>query len=94
MRPKRSACPGATARDANTDEVTGLKRKNGDLKQAVAELGLRNDWLKTQNIEHTRSAPYHPQNQGKTERYHRSMKNVVKLEHFYYPWEREKAIAE
>tara|TARA_R110002073_G_scaffold253083_4_gene415821 strand:- start:6140 stop:6316 length:177 start_codon:yes stop_codon:yes gene_type:complete len=37
---------GATARDANTDEVTGLKRKNGDLKQAVAELGLRNDGSK------------------------------------------------
>ena len=30
----------------NTDEVTGLKRENSDLKQAVAELYLRNDWLK------------------------------------------------
>ena len=94
LEAEKKRLSGATVRDANTDEVTGLKRKNGDLKKAVAELGLRNDWLKTQNIEHTRSAPYHPQNQGKTERYHRSMKNVVKLEHFYYPWEREKAIAE
>jgi hypothetical protein len=51
-------------------------------------------WLKTQDIEHTRGAPYHPQTQGKIERYHRSMKNVVKLEHYYYPWELEKAIAE
>ena len=32
--------------------------------------------------------------QGKIERYHRSMKNVVKLENYYYPWELEKAIAE
>jgi transposase InsO family protein len=31
-------------------------------------------------MEHTRGAPYHPQTQGKIERYHRSMKNVVKLE--------------
>ena len=37
-------------------------------------------------------APYHPMTQGKIERYHRSMKNVVKLEHYYYPWELEQAI--
>ena len=30
--------------------------------------------------------------QGKIERYHRSMKNVVKLEHYYYPWDLERAI--
>ena len=29
---------------------------------------------------HTRGRPYHRQTQGKIERYHRSMKNVVKLE--------------
>ena len=37
---------GDTSREANTDEVAGLKRENKDLKQAVAELYLRNDWLK------------------------------------------------
>ena len=37
---------GDTVREANTDEVSGLKRENGDLKQAVAELYLRSDWLK------------------------------------------------
>ena len=37
---------GDTAREANTDEVSGLKSENKDLKQAVAELYLRNDWLK------------------------------------------------
>ena len=50
-------------------------------------------WLRKQSIEHTRGAPYHPMTQGKIERYHRSMKNVVKLENYYYPWELEKAIA-
>jgi len=51
-------------------------------------------WLKSQDIEHTRGAPYHPQTQGKIERYHRSMKNVAKLENDYYPWQLEKAIAD
>ncbi len=30
--------------------------------------------------------------QGKIERYHRSMKNVVKLQNYYYPWELDQAI--
>ncbi len=30
--------------------------------------------------------------QGKIERYHRSMKNVVKLQTFYFPWELEHTI--
>ena len=34
-----------------------------------------------------------PPVQGKIERYHRSVKNVVKLEHYYFPWELEKAIS-
>jgi hypothetical protein len=29
--------------------------------------------------------------QGKIERYHRSMKNVVKLDMYYSPWELERA---
>ena len=45
-------------------------------------------------IEHTRSAPYHPMTQGKIERYRRSMKNVVKLENYYYPLELAKAITD
>ena len=30
--------------------------------------------------------------QGKIERYHLSMKNVVKLQNFYFPWELEQTI--
>ena len=37
---------GDTTREANTSEVGDIKRENGDLKQAVAELYLRNEWLK------------------------------------------------
>ncbi len=50
------------------------------------------DYLGKHQLQHTRGAPYHPMTQGKIERYHRSMKNVVKLEHYYYPWELEQAI--
>ena len=39
--------------------------------------GELKDWLKKQDMEHTRGAPYHPHTQGKIERYHRSMKNVT-----------------
>jgi putative transposase len=30
--------------------------------------------------------------QGKIERFHRSMKNVIKLRNYYYPWELEQTI--
>jgi putative transposase len=51
------------------------------------------DYLATHGLTHTRGAPYHPMTQGKIERYHRSMKNVVKLEHYRSPWELERAVA-
>jgi transposase InsO family protein len=39
-------------------------------------------------------APMHPQTQGKIERYHRSIKAVVKLQHYYCPQELETAIGQ
>ena len=38
-------------------------------------------------IKQVHGKPMHPQTQGKIERYHRTMKNVVKLNHFYHPEE-------
>ena len=55
--------------------------------------GELREYLEHQGMRHTRGAPYHPQTQGKIERYHRSMKNVVKLQHYYFPWELEREIA-
>lgn len=52
------------------------------------------DFLGQYHIRHVHSAPYHPMTQGKIERYHRSMKNVVNLQVFYYPWLLEQAITE
>jgi putative transposase len=50
------------------------------------------DYLQTKQIAHIRGRPLHPQTQGKIERYHRSMKNVVKLENYYYPEELNAAL--
>ena len=51
------------------------------------------DYLDTHGLTHTRGVPYHPMTQGKIERYHRSMKNVVKLEKYFSPWQLERALA-
>ncbi|GAB2607572.1 IS3 family transposase [Spirosoma areae] len=52
------------------------------------------DYLKGEGIIHVRCAPFHPMTQGKIERYHRSMKNLVLLEHYYSPDELSKRIGE
>jgi len=49
-------------------------------------------FLKRKDIKHIRGAPYHPQTQGKIERWHRSMKNVVKLLNYYSPSQLAEAI--
>ena len=51
-------------------------------------------FLKERRIDHIYGAPYHPMTQGKIERWHRSMKNVIKLQNYYSPYELERAIAE
>ena len=40
-------------------------------------------WLDRQEMEHVRGAPYHPQTQGKIERWHQTLKNRILLEHYY-----------
>ena len=51
-------------------------------------------FLDEKDIKHIRGRPNHPQTQGKIERYHRTMKNVIKLHHYFYPEELEQAIQE
>lgn len=50
-------------------------------------------YLDRKGMSHTRGAPYHPMTQGKIERFHRSMKNEVKLQHYYFPEELEMEVA-
>lgn len=49
-------------------------------------------FLKRKDIKHIRGAPYHPMTQGKIERYHRSLKNIIKLQHYYSPSQLVEAI--
>lgn len=52
------------------------------------------DFLKNKGIRPINGKPCHPQTQGKIERYHRTMKNVVKLDNYYTPDELSHAIAD
>lgn len=47
------------------------------------------EYLSERDISHVRGRPYHPMTQGKIERYHRTMKNIIKLQNYYFPWELE-----
>ncbi len=67
--------------------------KAADLIESPAYIPLQAAYLEEHGLGHTRGRPYHPMTQGKIERYHRSMKNVVRLENHYSPWELERAIA-
>lgn len=49
-------------------------------------------FLKDKGITPVHGRTRHPQTQGKIERYHRSMKNVVKLDHYYCPEELKGAL--
>ena len=48
------------------------------------------DWLTDNTIPHTRGTPYHPQTQGKIERWHRTLKDRILLEHHYRPGDLER----
>ena len=50
-------------------------------------------YLEEEGLGHTRGKPYHPMTQGKIERYHRSIKNILLLENYYSPEELEYYIA-
>jgi len=51
-------------------------------------------YLEDNKISHIRTKPFHPMTQGKIERYHRSMKNIILLDHYYSPSELESRVGE
>ena len=51
------------------------------------------EWLTDRGISHIRGAPFHPQTQGKIERWHQTLKNRILLENYYLPGDLEAQIA-
>ena len=43
------------------------------------------EWLNDNGMDHVRGAPYHPQTQGKIERWHQTLKNRILLENYFLP---------
>ena len=43
------------------------------------------EWLEGNGMDHVRGAPYHPQTQGKIERWHQTLKNQILLENYFLP---------
>ena len=50
------------------------------------------EWLKDKGMKHSRGAPYHPQTQGKIERWHQTLKNRILLENYFLPGDLEAQI--
>ena len=50
-------------------------------------------WLDGKGMQHVRGAPYHPQTQGKIERWHQTLKNRILLENYYLPDDLERQVA-
>jgi len=70
-------------------QITGLTRNQ--MPRLLSDNGscyISNefkDFLTSKGIKQLNGKPCHPQTQGKIERYHRSMKNVVKLDVYFAP---------
>jgi len=50
------------------------------------------EYLEDKGMMHTRGAPYHPQTQGKIERWHQTLKNRILLENYFLPGDLERQI--
>lgn len=47
------------------------------------------EYLSDKGMKHSRGAPYHPQTQGKIERWHQTLKNRILLENYFLPGDLE-----
>lgn len=73
---------------------------NGNMPKLLSDNGagftanILSDYLRMHGIKHVFGKPYHPQTQGKIERFHRSIKEKVCLLVYCSPEELEKALEE
>jgi transposase InsO family protein len=99
----RDLCSNMTSNDAKPSvnkalEFTGISKENApkllsDNGSCYISEEFKN-FLKGKGIKAINGKPMHPQTQGKIERYHRTMKNVIKLDNYYSPQDLLKAIDE
>src|ERR1019366_8801654 len=97
-------CTGMTAQDVTDTLDLALQQSGlalGDIKHRPRLLSDNGpcyvasdlaDYLHGQKMTHTRGRPYHPMTQGKIERWHRSLKSSITLEHYYLPGDLKAAI--
>ena len=98
-------CTSMTSRDVSETLTLALEKTGFDSVKVRHRPRLLSDngpsyvsselaeWLQERGIEHTRGRPYHPQTQGKIERWHRSLKNKVLLENYYLPGDLKARVA-
>ena len=96
----------ATMRTSDVTETIELALKASGCDQAIVQHKPRLlsdngscyisadlvEWMEKQKMEHIRGAPFHPQTQGKIERWHQTMKNRILLENYYLPGDLEQQI--
>ena len=72
-------------------ELSSVPRLLSDNGSCYISKDLK-DYLNDIEMDHVRGAPTHPQTQGKIERYHRTMKNVIKLDNYFSPGQLEQSM--
>ncbi|MBA7581890.1 IS3 family transposase ISSsp2 [subsurface metagenome] len=94
-------CSGMSADDVKDTLDRAIKFTGVDSAKVVRRTRLLSDngpcyiskslqeYLEAKGMDHTRGRPFHPMTQGKIERYHRSMKNIILLDNYYLPMELE-----
>ncbi len=97
-------CTGMTSYDVTETLELALQASGCDQAEVVQKSRLLSDngssyvsneladWLSDNGMSHVRGAPYHPQTQGKIERWHQTLKNRILLEHYFLPGDLEKQI--
>jgi transposase InsO family protein len=97
-------CTGMTSYDVTETLELALQASGCDQAEVVQKPRLLSDngssyvsneladWLSDNGMSHVRGAPYHPQTQGKIERWHQTLKNRILLEHYFLPGDLEKQI--
>ena len=80
-----------TASGCDQAHVVHKPRLLSDNGSSYISEGL-SDYIKDQGMSHIRGAPYHPQTQGKIERWHQTLKNRILLENYFLPGDLEQQI--